>query len=262
MPSTERMPAVFVGHGTPRSAVWTNEWTAKWEEIGAALPRPSAILAVSAHWLTRGGALVTASREPRMNYDFYGFPEEMYRVVYPAPGNLDLAQELQSSLGGQLPVRADTEWGFDHGTWVVLKYMFPKADIPVIQLSLDYSKPASFHYELGRQLLSLRNRGVLVLGSGNIVHNLSIRPGMNNDRPYDWALEFDATMWKHIQEDNHQAVMDFQKMGSIVSQAHPNHDHFLPLLYCLGLKTGEDEIRTFNDNFQWPAVSMRSILIS
>ena len=262
LPSTERMPVVFVGHGTPRSAVSTNEWTASWESIGAKLPRPSAILSISAHWLTRGGALVTASREPRMNYDFYGFPDDMYKVVYPAPGNVGLAQEIQSTLGGKLPVQPDTEWGFDHGTWVVLKYMFPKADIPVIQLSIDYSKPASFHYELGKHLTSLRNQGVLILGSGNMVHNLSIRPGMNNDQPYDWALEFDATIWKNIQEGNHQPVIDFQKMGSVVAQVHPTHDHFLPLLYCLGLKTDKDEVRGFNENFQWPAVSMRSIFIS
>ena len=192
MPSTDRMPVVFVGHGTPRSAVWTNEWTASWEKLGAALPRPSAILSISAHWLTRGGALVTASRKPRMNYDFYGFPEEMYKVTYPAPGNVELAQEIQTSLAAELPVKSDAEWGFDHGTWVVLKYMFPKADIPVIQLSIDYSKPSSFHYELGKHLTSLRTRGVLILGSGNMVHNLNMRPGMNNDQPYDWAMEFDA----------------------------------------------------------------------
>jgi 4,5-DOPA dioxygenase extradiol len=262
MPLTERMPVVFVGHGTPRSAVATNQWTMEWGALGAKLPRPSAIVSISAHWLTRGGALVTASRQPRMNYDFYGFPDEMYKVDYPAPGNVELAQQIQSTLGSELPVRSDTEWGFDHGTWVVLKYMFPSADIPVIQLSIDYSKPASFHYQLGKHLGALRTRGVLVLGSGNIVHNLSIRPGMNNDRPYDWAMEFDSTIWKHIQDDNHQAVMDFQKMGSVAVQAHPTYDHFLPVLYCLGLKASGDEIRTFNDNFQWPAVSMRSLVIS
>lgn len=262
MPITERMPVVFIGHGTPRSAVWTNQWTAAWEVEGARLPRPAAILCVSAHWLTRGGALVTGSRQPPMNYDFGGFPKEMYEVVYPAPGNVELAQELQSSLGSQLPVRADTEWGFDHGTWVVLKYMFPKADIPVIQLSIDYSKPPSFHYELGKHLQTLRTRGVMILGSGNIVHNLNIRPGMNNDRPYDWALEFDAAMWKHIQDGNHGAVADFQKMGNVAVQSHPTYDHFLPVLYCLGAKANEDTVRTFNDNFQWPAVSMRSLVIS
>jgi 4,5-DOPA dioxygenase extradiol len=262
MPATSRMPVVFVGHGTPRSAVWTNEWTASWEKLGTELPRPSTILSISAHWLTRGGAFVTASREPRMNYDFYGFPDEMYKVVYPAPGNIDLAQQIQSNLGAQLPVRGDTEWGFDHGTWVVLKYMFPKADIPVIQLSIDYSKPPVFHYELGKQLAFLRTRGVLILGSGNLVHNLNMRPGMNGDKPYDWATEFDARIWKNIEDSNHQAVIDFQKMGSVAVQAHPTYDHFLPLLYCLGLKTDQDGIRTFNDNFQWPAVSMRSIVIA
>jgi len=261
MPVTKRMPVVFVGHGTPRSAVTENDWTATWQKVGTELPHPAAILTVSAHWLTKGGALVTASRQPRMNYDFYGFPQEMYQVVYPAPGHVELAQEVQKQLGGKLPVRSDTEWGFDHGTWVVLKYMFPKADIPVIQLSIDYSRPPSFHYELGKQLEFLRTRGVLILGSGNVVHNLNMRPGMNNDRPYDWAVEFDTRIWDRIQAGDHQAVIDFQKMGTVATHAHPSYDHFLPLLYCLGLKTDQDQIRTFSDNFQWPAVSMRSIVI-
>jgi 4,5-DOPA dioxygenase extradiol len=262
MPVTDRMPVVFIGHGTPRSAVSPNEWTASWEMLGGELPRPTAILSISAHWLTKGGALVTASRQPRMNYDFYGFPEEMYKVVYPAPGHVDLAQEVRRELGGTLPVRADSEWGFDHGTWVVLKYMFPKADIPVIQLSIDYSRPPAFHYELAKQLEFLRTRGVLILGSGNLVHNLRFRPGTNNDQPYDWAMEFDEKMWNRIEAGDHQAVVDFQKMGDIATQAHPSHDHFLPVLYCLGLKNDKDNLRTFNDNFQWPAVSMRSFVIS
>jgi 4,5-DOPA dioxygenase extradiol len=262
MPETTRMPVAFIGHGSPRSAVSPNEWTESWQKLGGELPHPSAILAISAHWLTRGGALVTASREPRMNYDFYGFPDEMYKVVYPARGDVELSEELQTQLGATLPVRGDTAWGFDHGTWVVLKYMFPKADVPVIQLSIDYSRPPSFHYELARHLAYLRNRGVLILGSGNMVHNLGIRPGMNSDRPYDWAVEFDSVIWKHIQEGNHQAVVDFQKLGSVAAQAHPTYDHFLPLLYCLGVKSERDEVRVFNDNFQWPAVSMRSLLIA
>jgi 4,5-DOPA dioxygenase extradiol len=262
MPATDKMPVAFVGHGTPRSAVGANQWTAQWEAFGQRMPRPAAILMISAHWLTDGGALVTASRQPRMNYDFYGFPKEMYEVVYPAPGHVDLAQEIQTTLGPQLPVRGDTQWGFDHATWVVLKYMYPKADIPVIQLSIDYSRPPSFHYELGRQLAGLRRRGVLILGSGNIVHNLSMRPGMNNDIPYDWAIEFDSTIWKGIQDGNHEAVIGFQKLGSVAVQSHPTYDHFLPLLYVLGLKDDQDQISTFNDNFQWPAVSMRSIVIA
>lgn len=262
LPRTDRMPVAFIGHGTPRSATAPNDWTASWGAFGKKISQPSAILSISAHWLTQGGALVTANANPRMNYDFYGFPREMYEVVYPAPGNIELAQQVQTLVSGKLPVRGDTEWGFDHATWVVLKYMFPKADIPVIQLSIDYSRPPSFHYELGSHLQELRNRGVLILGSGNLVHNLNIRPGMNNDRPYDWAVEFDATMWKNIQEGNYQGVVDFQKLGSVAAQSHPTYDHFLPLLYCLGLKTSGDTVSTFNDNFQWPAVSMRSIVIA
>jgi 4,5-DOPA dioxygenase extradiol len=262
LPKTERMPVAFIGHGTPRSATSPNEWTASWDALGKKLPQPAAILAISAHWLTQGSALVTASANPRMNYDFYGFPKEMYDVVYPAPGNLELAQEVKTLAGSRIPVQGDSQWGFDHGTWVVLKYMFPKADIPVIQLSIDYSRPPSFHYELGKSLQELRHRGVLIFGSGNLVHNLSIRPGMNNDRPYDWAVEFDATIWKSIQEENHEGVVNFQKLGSAAAQSHPTYDHFLPLLYCLGLKTKEDSVTSFNDNFQWPAVSMRSIVVA
>jgi len=262
MPITEKMPVVFVGHGTPRSAVEPNHWTASWGVLGAKLPRPTTILAISAHWLTQGGSLVTTSEKPRMNYDFGGFPPEMYRILYPAPGNVALAQELQTSLGARLPMRGDVQWGFDHGTWVVLKYMYPKADIPVIQLSIDYSRPTQFHYELGQHLQQLRRRGVLILGSGNVVHNLSIRPGMNGDRPYDWAVEFDASMWKNIQDGNHQAVVDFQRLGSVAAQSHPTYDHFLPLLYCLGAKMEGDVVTTFNDSFQWPAVSMRSVMLT
>ncbi len=260
-PPSETMPALFVGHGTPMSAIRPNEWTKAWTDLGQKLPRPRTILAISAHWLTRGGVLVTGSDAPRMNYDMYGFPEEMYQITYPAPGNVALSQEIKTTLAARTPVYSDTEWGFDHATWVVLKYMFPEADIPVIQLSIDYGQPAQFHYDLGKHLQALRSRGVLVIGSGNMVHNLSIRPGMNNDQPLDWAAEFDSTMAKHIEEGNHQAVVDFLKMGSVASLAHPSHDHFLPLLYTLGLKTGSEDIVTFSDNFQWPAVSMRSDLI-
>lgn len=244
------------------SAIEPNEWTRSWRELGERLPKPAAILAISAHWLTQGGALVTASEKPAMNYDMYGFPPALYKVTYPAPGDVELAAEVAHMLTRQISVAGDTKWGFDHGTWIVLKHMFPNADIPVIQLSMDYAKPPSFHYELGKHLRSLRSRGVLILGSGNIVHNLRVRPGMNNDRPMDWAVEFDGIMWSRIEEGDYQAVADFQKLGDIASLAHPSYDHFLPLLYCLGLKMDGDDIQSFNDNFQWPAVTMRSLLIA
>jgi len=262
LPDTERMPALFVGHGTPMSAIRPNQWTQTWAELGPKLPKPSAILSISAHWITEGGAMVTASEAPAMNYDMYGFPPELYQIRYPSPGHPGLAADIADKLSSKVPVEGDSRWGLDHATWVVLKYMFPRADVPVLQLSIDYSRPPAFHYELGKYLQFLRTKGVLIVGSGNIVHNLRIRPGMNNDQPYDWALEFDHTMWTRIQEGNFQAVADFQKLGNAASLSHPTYDHFLPLLYCLGVKTDADQITTFNDNFQWPAVSMRSLMIA
>jgi 4,5-DOPA dioxygenase extradiol len=261
-PDAERMPAVFVGHGTPMSAIQPNQWTAAWTQLGQKLPRPKAILAISAHWLTQGGSLVTSSAAPRMNYDMHGFPKPLYEFVYPARGDAALAQEVAQALAPELPMRGDNEWGYDHGTWLVMKYIFPKADVPVIQLSLDYSKPPAFHYDLARRLTFLRSKGILILGSGNIVHNLRWRPGSNNDKPFDWALEFDQKMWANIREGNYRGVADFKGLGNMASLAHPSHDHFLPLLYCLGVATERDRIDAFVDTFQWPAVSMRSLLIA
>jgi len=257
----DRMPVAFIGHGSPMGAIEPSPWTESWVELGKKLPRPKAILTISAHWLTRGGALVTASEAPRMNYDMYGFPRELYEIVYPAPGDVELAKEVAARLSPHLQVFPDTKWGFDHGTWVVLKYMFPQAEVPVIQLSIDYSRPPSFHYEIGKRLQFLRSQGVLVIGSGNLVHNLGMRPGTNNDKPFDWAVRFDETIDAYIESGNHAAVMDFQQLGSVASQAHPTYDHFLPVLYCLGLLMDGDAVHTFNADFQWPAVSMRSYLI-
>jgi 4,5-DOPA dioxygenase extradiol len=261
-PVSDRMPALFIGHGTPMSAINPNEWTEAWASLGQRLPRPGAILSISAHWLTRGGALVTMAEKPPMNYDMYGFPPPIYEITYPAPGDVELARDVASTLKDQISVQGDTQWGFDHATWVVLKYMFPKADIPVIQLSIDFSRPPAFHYELGKYLQALRTRGVLILGSGNMVHNLSKRPNTNNNQPYDWAVEFDETMTAHINEGNHQGVVDFLKLGSMATLAHPSYDHFLPILYCLGVKTKDDNVSSFSGNFQWPAVSMRSFVIA
>lgn len=261
-PNAETMPALFIGHGTPMSAIQPNQWTAAWTEIGQKLPRPKAILAISAHWLTQGGSLVTTSAAPRMNYDMQGFPKPLYDIVYPARGDASLAGEVAKALSPQLPVSGDTEWGFDHGTWVVLKYMFPNADIPVIQLSIDYSKGPDFHLDLGKRLAFLRAKGVLIFGSGNIVHNLRYRPGSNNDQVFDWAKEFDQKIWGHIQEGNYRAVANFRSLGTMAAMAHPSHDHFLPLLYCLGVVSERDRVDAIVDSFQWPAVSMRSLRIA
>jgi 4,5-DOPA dioxygenase extradiol len=262
LPDGERMPALFVGHGTPRSALDPNVWTAEWARVGSALPRPLAILSISAHWLTEGGSLVTAGESPRMNYDVYGFPKELYEFRYPAPGKPAVAREIVHALNGHIPVYGDTSWGFDHGTWLVLKYMFPRADIPVLQLSLDYSRPPAFHYELSKQLRLLRNKGILVVGSGNVVHNLRERGGTGvTDSPRDWAVEFDQRMTTAVMNGNHGDVVNFQALGELTAQAHPTHDHFLPLLYFLGLSAPGATIESFNEGFQWPGVSMRSFLM-
>jgi len=257
MKTTERMPVLFVGHGSPTSAISPNSWTKAWSDIGSRVPRPNAILSISAHWITNGGMLVTASPRPQMNYDMGGFPPEMYQLKYPAPGNPALAKEIENTLQQTIPVHGDSSWGFDHGTWLVLRYLFPKADIPLIQLSIDYSKPPAFHFELARQLQPLRDKGVLILGSGNIVHNL--REMVRADvKPFDWAVEFDRRMDENIQQGNFKGVVDFQKLGTLATVAHPTYDHFLPLLYVLGLQTKGEPVRTLTNGFQYKSVSMRS----
>ena len=260
LPNAERMPALFVGHGSPMNAIESNEWTAAWQELGKTLPKPKAILALSAHWLTHNGLLVTASERPPMTYDFGGFPPELSRQQYPAPGDPALAKDIESTLQVKIPIQGDTRWGFDHGTWVVLKHMFPKADIPVIQLSMDYRKPPSFHYEVAKLLQPLRNKGVLIFGSGNLVHNLRAMVRTDNT-PFDWAQDFDTRMHNYIQDGNHQAVLDFQKLGSLAEMAHPTYDHFLPIFYALGLQSPGEEFRTFCGGFQYKSVSMRSYRI-
>ena len=260
MPNTERTPAVFIGHGTPRNAVWDNEWTRGWSEFGASIPRPQAILSISAHWLTRGGVFVTSDQTPKMTYDMHGFPEELYRVTYPAPGNVRLAEQITAMLSGQIRVNPDTEWGFDHGTWVVLRHMFPNADVPVVQLSMDYTQPPAFHYELAKQLRGLRTEGVLILGSGNVVHNPRQRRNPDDTIP-DWALEFDERITSYVNDGNHQAIIDFQQMGNVAKLAHPTYEHFLPLLYILGVKNESEEVVSFLEGFQ-KTISMRSFRLA
>jgi 4,5-DOPA dioxygenase extradiol len=262
LPDTAPMPGVFVGHGTPFSAIDPNVWTAQWEQIGASLPRPHAILAISAHWLTRGASLVTASPRPPMNYDISGFPREIYEYRYPAPGSPAVARDVAEALSGGTSVYGDTEWGFDHGTWLVLKYMYPKADIPVLQLSVDFSRPPAFHYELAKRLRTLRSKGILILGSGNVVHNLGERGGTGvTDHPRDWAIEFDNRMTKSVMNGDHAPAINFLALGDLARQAHPSYDHFLPLLYSLGLATPGGPVRTFCEGFQWPGISMRGFVL-
>ena len=263
LPATDRMPALFVGHGTPFSAIEPNVWTAQWTQIGASLPRPAAILAISAHWLTRGASLVTASATPPMNYDISGFPRAIYEYRYPAPGSPAVARDVADALSGGIPVYGDTDWGFDHGTWLVLKYMYPKADIPVLQLSIDFSRPPQFHYELAKRLAALRSKGILILGSGNVVHNLREREGTGRtDHPRDWAVEFDSRITRAVMAEDHAPAVDFLSLGDLARQAHPSYDHFLPLLYSLGVAAPGAGVRTFCDGFQWPGISMRGFVFA
>ncbi len=263
LPATDPLPVVFIGHGTPFSVIDPNVWTAQWERVGPTLPRPAAILMISAHWLTRGTSLVTASDTPSMNYDISGFPRAIYEFKYPAPGHPTVAREVERALEGHSPVQGDTSWGLDHGTWLPLKYMFPAADIPVLQLSVDYSRPPGFHYELGRHLRTLRSKGVLIIGSGNVVHNLGERGGTGvTETPRDWAIEFDRQMASAVATGRHSDAIDFLSLGSLAKLAHPSHDHFLPFLYCLGLVDPGGPAQTFCEGFQWPGISMRSFVLA
>lgn len=263
LPATDPLPVVFVGHGTPFSVIDPNVWTEQWGRIGTSLPRPAAILMISAHWLTRGASLVTASAAPAMNYDISGFPRAIYEFEYPAPGHPAAAREVERVLQGQTHVQGDTSWGLDHGAWLPLKYMFPAADIPVLQLSVDYGRPPAFHYELAKRLRTLRSKGVLIIGSGNVVHNLGERGGTGvTETPRDWAIEFDKRMASAVANGRHSDAIDFLSLGPLAQLAHPTYDHFLPFLYALGLVQPGGQVRTFCEGFQWPGISMRSFVLA
>jgi 4,5-DOPA dioxygenase extradiol len=258
LPPAERQPALFIGHGSPMNAIEDNDFTREWKRVGRDLPSPKAILSVSAHWLTRGVTKVTAMDEPRTIHDFGGFPRELYEQQYPAPGSPENAAAAVE-LVRKTHVEADAEWGLDHGTWSVLLPMFPEANVPTFQLSIDYDKPAAWHLELARELRALRRKGVLVIGSGNLVHNLGrMQPG---GKVPDWAAEFEAVMVEAVDSRDFGKVADFQKLGAVARQAHPTHDHFLPLLYALGVAEDGEEIVHFNKGFDLGSISMRSLRI-
>lgn len=257
--NTNKMPMMFVGHGSPMNAILDNSFSRKWKDLGSQLEKPQAILVVSAHWITNKTTKVTAMKSPKTIHDFGGFPEELFEQQYSAPGAPEMSKITVDLLKEKTLIEQDFEWGLDHGTWAILKPMYPKAEIPVYQLSIDYSQPALFHYELGKELSKLRNKGVLIIGSGNIVHNLNeLQQGRV---AYDWAKEFDTTIAQNITDRNFQAVIDFQKLGKLAKTAHPTYDHFLPLLYTLGATEKTDEISYFNDSFDMGSISMRSLLI-
>lgn len=236
---TLRMPVIFLGHGNPMNAVQENAYTRAWADLGASLSRPRAILSVSAHWYVPGTA-VTAMTNPRTIHDFGGFPAELYAITYPAPGDPDLAGRVQSLLA-PTPVSRDQAWGLDHGTWAVLCHVFPHADIPVIQLSLDQAKSPAEHYELGRRLTSLRDDGVLLLGSGDIVHNLQTYAWRERTAaPYPWALRFEARVRDLLERGDHAPLINYDSLGEDARRSIPTPEHYLPLLYVLGASDADE----------------------
>ncbi len=254
----EKMPVLFVGHGNPMNAIEENEFSKKWEAMGKELVKPTAILCISAHWETRG-TFVTAMEKPRTIHDFGGFPQELFDVQYPAPGNPELAQTIKQEIK-KTELGLNQDWGLDHGSWSVIRKIYPKADIPVLQLSLDYTKPAQWHYDLAKELAALRKKGVLIVGSGNMVHNLGMVNWKNLNGPgYDWAIEMNEKFKKLITENNHKDLINYTSLGKAAELAIPSPDHYLPLLYTLALKEEKDSISFFNDKTLAGSLSMTSV---
>ncbi len=250
------MPALFIGHGSPMNAIEDNEFAQGWANVAQSFPRPKAILCISAHWQTVG-AQVTAMSQPKTIHDFYGFPQALFAVNYPAPGSPELAQLIQQTVRST-SVESDQQWGLDHGAWSVLCRMFPAADIPVVQLSLDQNKPPEFHYELGKELRALRRRGVLIVGSGNIVHNLRMLRWA--DEAYEWAVEFDEQIKQAILAGDHDTIINYERLGEMARLAVPTDEHFLPLLYVLACQEHEP-VRFFAEKVTLGAISMRSLRV-
>jgi 4,5-DOPA dioxygenase extradiol len=255
---TKPMPVIFFGHGNPMNAIEDNYYSRTWAAIGREIPKPAAILSISAHWYEPGLA-VTAMAAPRTIHDFGGFPAELYKVKYPAPGDPALAERVQGLLA-PLPVKLDQQWGLDHGTWSVLTHVFPGADVPVVQLSLDETQPSEFHYNLGKQLAPLRDEGILVIGSGNLVHNLhSYAWGRHPAKPFDWAVRFEEQARAFLQAGEDAPLVAYERLGRDAMLSIPTPDHYLPLLYILALRRAEDRLSFPVEGVDGGSISMLSI---
>ncbi len=261
MSKTSKMPVLFLGHGSPMNAIEENEFVAGFRNIAKTIPKPTAILCVSAHWETKG-TFVTAMQNPPTIHDFGGFPKALFDVQYPAPGSPELAQETKKIIS-KTEVGLDDNWGLDHGSWSVISHLYPNANIPVIQMSIDYSQPAKYHYELAKEISSLRQKGVLIIGSGNIVHNLRMVAWekLNEEYAFDWAIEANEMMKKHILNGDHQKLINFKSQGKAFDLAIPTPEHYLPLLYTLALKEENEKITLFNDKPVGGSLSMTSLKI-
>lgn len=259
---TDKMPVLFLGHGSPMNAIEENEFVAGFRNVAKEIPKPNAILCVSAHWETRG-TFVTAMDKPKTIHDFGGFPKELFEVQYPAPGNPELAKQTRALIK-QTEVGLDEKWGLDHGAWSVIRHLYPKADIPVIQMSLDYNLTPQQHYELAQEIKSLREKGVLVIGSGNMVHNLRMVAWdkLNaSEYGFDWAIEANEKMKKFILSGDHKQLVNFRSQGKSFDLAIPTPEHYLPLLYSLALKDEKDNVSLFNDKAVAGSLTMTSVKI-
>ena len=254
-----RMPAFFIGHGSPMNGIEDNEFSKSWADLGRSLTPPAAVLCISAHWLT-DGTFITAMEKPRTIHDFYGFPQALFNVNYPAPGSPAIAKEA-ALLATKTNIELDHEWGLDHGTWSVVRQMFPEATVPVLQLSIDYSKPAVFHYELAKELAALRDKGVLIIGSGNMVHNLGLLNWREPNCGFDWAIEMNETFKSLIENEDYASLLNYESLGLAAKLAIPTPEHYFPLLYTLGLKGKSESIAFFNDKLAMGSVSMTSLKI-
>ena len=257
---SETFPAIFFGHGNPMNAIQSNAYTEAWAKIGRSIPRPTAILCISAHWCIPG-VDVTAMEQPRTIHDFGGFPKELFDFQYPAPGSPNLASRIKDLLGGDV-ILDTVRWGLDHGSWSVLCHVFPGADIPVVQLSLDETKPSEWHYDFAKQLAPLRDEGVLICGSGNLVHNLHTYAwGKQDVQPFDWAMRFDAKARELILAGDHKPLANYESMGKDALLSAPTPDHYLPLLYVLAQQRDGDEVTFPVEGFDGGSISMTTVQI-
>lgn len=260
---TEKMPVLFMGHGSPMNAIEENEFVIGFRNIAKDLPTPKAILCISAHWYTNGTKISNIEKPPTI-HDFGGFPQALFEVQYPAPGEPALANYTQA-LVGKDKASLDDKWGLDHGAWSVIKHLYPLANIPIIQMSIDYTKPPAYHYELAKQISKLKEKGVLIIGSGNIIHNLRMIDWPNFEKDnhgYDWAVEVRATINQLLIDRNFQPLLDIEKLGTAFKLAIPTPDHYLPLLYTLGLYQHNEAIQLFNDKLLAGSLSMTSLKIA
>lgn len=256
---SDKMPVLFLGHGSPMNAIQETEFSKGWRNIGQSLPKPNAILCVSAHWETKG-TFVTAMEKPKTIHDFGGFPQELFDVQYPASGSPSLAMDTKNMIT-KTEVVLDQQWGLDHGCWSVVKHLYPEADIPVIQLSLDFTKGPQHHYELSKELSTLRKKGVLIIGSGNMVHNLGIIDWKNQNNGFDWAIEANEKMKSYITSGDFSPLINYSTQGKAFQLSIPTPEHYLPLLYTLGLKDDKDKVTLFNDKTIMGSISMTSVMI-